>query len=135
MTGRELSTTLNRFKEPKYNPETSDYWRTPEGINQRLDMLGSQFTYMVVNNSLKMYGDTYGASGMMWVTHPEASKTGPCQICSPKHGRIYKPGQFMPPMPAHARCVCQWEIIWSNPAEPPYQPPTEPSGESLIRVS
>ena len=109
---------LSNFKET-YKPETSPYWRTPEGINQRIELLGQQFTYQVVNNSLQVYGETYGAKAFTWITHPESSAYGrkhgeACSICAPKHGHVYYPGQFLPSLPAHNRCVCQWEIVWSR---------------------
>ena len=102
----------SNFRE--YKPETSDYWRSPAGINERISALGEFFTYNIVNNSLQVYGETYGAEAFVWITHPELSKTGPCPICSPRHGHVYKPGQFLPSMPAHRRCVCGWEIVWSR---------------------
>lgn len=139
---------LDKFSDAK-KPESSDYWRTPEGINQRLDMLGGYFTYSVTNNSLKVYGADYGVSGFMWVTYPEDSKTGVCPICARKHGNIYKSGQFLPSLPAHTNCKCQWTLLFAEPEtilspddmeivappeEPPYQPPTEPSGEALVTI-
>jgi len=89
--------------------ETSDYWRTPEGISRRIDMLAQHFTYRVVNNSLMFYGYSKGVIHVMWVTREDERV---CPICGPLEGRVYRKGQFMAPLPAHANCRCRWELIY-----------------------
>jgi hypothetical protein len=74
-------------------------------------MLSQHFTYQVINNSLMFYGQSAGINHVQWVTHPERSKTGPCVICEGLAGNIYRKGQFLPPLPAHAGCVCEWELV------------------------
>ena len=98
-------------EEPK-----PDFWKTPEGIAQRVDNLAQVFSYRVVNNSFKVIGVTNGAKWMRWILHPEKSKTGPCKICiaNSQGGRngYYKVNWFTPAMPAHDNGVCEWEIIF-----------------------
>ena len=102
----------------EYRPKTSDYWRSPEGIMRRIEMLSQSFTYKVVNNSLMFYGYSAGIKRVRWVTNPGASKTGPCPICDALNGRIYRKGQFLPPLPAHQNCVCNFELLF-DPKELP----------------
>ncbi len=93
-----------------------DFWKTPEGISQRVDNLAQVFSYRVVNNSFKVIGITNGAKWMRWILHPEKSVTGPCKICIAHSvgGRngYYKVNWFTPAMPAHDNGVCEWEIIF-----------------------
>ena len=98
----------NRLYEKR---ATSDYWRTPQGIARRIEMLSQNFTYQVINNSLMFYGQSAGINYVRWVTHPELTKTGPCPICADLEGNVYRKGQFLPPLPAHSGCVCEWELI------------------------
>jgi len=102
--------------EPK---KTEDFWKTPEGIIKRVDSLVQVFSYRVVNNALKVIAPTNGAKWMKWVLHPERSKTGPCPICigysqGGRNGN-YRITWFVPAMPAHPGCVCEWEIFFETP--------------------
>ena len=47
---------------------TSDYWRTPQGISRRIEMLSQSLTYQVVNNSLMFYGNSVGVQWVRWNT-------------------------------------------------------------------
>lgn len=89
---------LNEVKKPK----TSDYWRSPDGISKRIEMLAQHFTYKTVNNSLMFYGYSKGVTQVMWVTMEDERV---CPICGPLEGRLYWKGQFMAPLPAHANCL------------------------------
>lgn len=100
--------------------QASKYWRSPEGIMQRINMLSQSFTYKVVNNSLIAYGTAGGITRWRWVTNPGASKTGPCDFCDSQNGRIYRRGQFLPSLPAHSNCVCGWELMFDPEEIPPY---------------
>ena len=96
----------------------SEYWLSPAGIRRRVDMLSQSFTHKVVNNALIIYGETGGITRWRWATNPGASKTGPCPYCAAHSGRIYRKGQFLPPLPAHAGCVCGCELM-VEPGKPP----------------
>lgn len=90
----------------------ADYWYTPAGIMARINMLSESFTYKIVNNALLAYGQSGGITRWRWTTNPGASRTGPCAYCDSQSGRIYRKGQFLPPLPAHANCVCTWELMY-----------------------
>jgi len=87
---------------------TSDYWRTPQGISRRIEMLSQNFTYKVVNNSLMFYGQSAGIDYVRWVTMEDERV---CPICGALDGRTYRKGQFLPPLPSHTNCRCRWELI------------------------
>jgi len=85
-----------------------DYWKSPEGIRRRVDMLGEDFTFRVVNNSLQVYGKKNEASGFEWVGSIDEHT---CNYCDSQIGRQYRLGQFLPRLPAHAGCRCEWRLI------------------------
>ena len=95
---------------------TSEYWRSPEGIMRRTEMLSQNFTYKVVNNSLMFYGYSAGINWVRWMTMEDERV---CPICGPLQGRTYRKGQFLPPLPAHANCRCGWELIFIPEEVPP----------------
>lgn len=112
-TSLKSSTTLSEAQAAKY-------WYTPEGIMRRIEMLSLSFTYKIVNNALLVHGETGGITRFRWATNPGASKTGPCPYCDSQNGRIYRKGQFLPALPAHAYCVCAWELMFDPKELPVY---------------
>jgi len=96
------------------------YWSSPEGIAQRIEMLSQSFTYKIVNNALIIYGESGGVTRWRWTTNPGASQSGPCEYCESQNGRIYRKGQFLPSLPAHVNCVCNWELIFEPEEVPVY---------------
>jgi len=56
-----------------------------------------------------------GITRVRWATRGDERV---CPICGPLEGRIYRKGQFLPPLPAHANCRCGWELMF-DPAEIP----------------
>jgi len=76
-------------------------------------MLGEDFTFRVVNNSLQVYGKKNEASGFEWVGSIDERT---CNYCDSQIGRQYRLGQFLPRLPAHGGCRCSWRII------PQYEP-------------
>jgi len=98
-------------------PKTSAYWLSPEGIMRRIEMLSQSFTYQVVNNSLRFHGYSAGITRVRWATRGDERV---CPICGPLEGRIYRKGQFLPPLPAHANCRCGWELMFDPKKILPY---------------
>lgn len=100
-------------------PVPEDFWKTPEGIHKRIDSLAQVFSYKVVNNAIRVIAPTNGAKWLRWVLHPELTASGPCIICitAAAGGRNgnYQINWFVPLMPAHPRCVCEWEIWFEKP--------------------
>lgn len=99
----------------------SKYWYSPEGISRRINMLSQSFTYKIVNNSLLVYGESAGITRWRWISilsEPPGPDT--CKYCRSQHGRIYRKGQFLPPLPAHALCYCQWELLFPLGELPQY---------------
>jgi len=84
------------------------YWRSPAGIKRRKEMFGEQFTFQFVNNALQAYGRKNEVAGFEWVgTLDERT----CNICDGQIGRQYTIGQFLPQLPAHVGCRCEWRVI------------------------
>lgn len=98
-----------------HEAKTSEYWRSPEGMMRRIEMLSQSFTYKIVNSSLMFYGYSAGITRVRWATRADERV---CPICGPLEGRIYQKGQFLPRLPAHAGCRCGWELMF-DPLEVP----------------
>lgn len=91
---------------------TDAFFLTPEGLEQRLMSFCQNFTFKLVNDALVITSASYNVQWLQWITRPDLSKTGPCPICAPRHLRRYAPTGYVPDMPAHHGCVCQWQIIY-----------------------
>ena len=89
---------------------TSEYWKSPAGITRRVEMLGEDFTYRLVNNALQVYGQTNKVKGWRWEGSIDERT---CDYCYSKimEDRLYRLGQFLPSLPAHAGCRCGWILI------------------------
>lgn len=87
---------------------SSDYWRSPEGIRRRVEMLSEDFTFRVTNNALQAYGKKNDVAGWIWVGSMDEYA---CDYCFSQMGRFYRLGQFLPSLPAHANCRCEWELV------------------------
>ena len=87
---------------------TSEYWKSPAGITRRVEMLGEDFTYRLVNNALQVYGEANGVAGWEW---EGALDERTCDYCASQIGRRYWLGQFLPSLPAHAGCRCTFRLI------------------------
>ena len=88
------------------------YWQSPPGIQNRIKSLSSIFSYRIVNNAVKITAQKKKVKWLIWVTNPGDSITGPCVICAGREGNKYRWTWFVPAMPAHPGCVCQWDYIW-----------------------
>ena len=87
---------------------SSDYWRSPEGLAERISMFSMDFTFGVQNKSLQVYGRKEDVWGFEWIGNLD-SRT--CAVCDAQIGRQYRLGQFMPSLPAHPNCRCSWRLI------------------------
>jgi hypothetical protein len=92
--------------------ETSeDYWKSDAGLLRRIDMISQVFTYKVVNNAYKIYGETAGVKWLVWYTKADERV---CAQCGPLHMRRYRISWFQPRMPQHVNCRCQWGLEYSD---------------------
>jgi len=62
--------------------QAEKYWKTPAGIQRRIEMIGEHFTYKIVNNAVKVYGETDGAKWVVWYTMADERV---CPLCGPRH--------------------------------------------------
>lgn len=114
-----MSLTWIDFSHPLYAQPEAPFWKTVPGINRRIKGLAQDFNFKVVNTAVKIIAPTNGAKWMRWILHPELTVAGPCPYCSDKAsgGRdgYYHVTWFLPDMPAHPNCVCEWEIWFESP--------------------
>ena len=111
MLSSRTSTTSSTIYE-----SSAEYWKSPPGILRRINMLSTMFTHRTVNNSLKIIGTTAGVRWLAWVLRPDKSESGPCKVCIGYavggDAGVYKSTWFLPQMPVHPNCVCEWELIY-----------------------
>jgi len=95
---------------------TEDFWLTREGITRRIDSLAQDFSFKTVNNAIKIVGKTNEAKWLQWVDKGDAKVCKDCQKHSQggKQG-YYKTSWFMPKMPAHPNCRCEWKVYFYDP--------------------
>ena len=86
-----------------------NYWKSPPGIQRRIQGLASNFTYLIANNALKTLAKEEKAQWLIWIT---AADDRVCPICAPRHMMRYRPTQFLPDLPAHNGCRCTWTVTW-----------------------
>lgn len=87
---------------------SEEYWRTAMGLKRRIDMLGANFHYNIINGALQVYGGDPAIKGWLGV----AGISEHCEYCLAKIiGRTYDKGQFLPRLPAHHRCTCTWRLV------------------------
>lgn len=93
-----------------------DYWKSDVGIIRRIDSLAQYFSFKVVNNVFKIVGDVNGALWLRWRDMGDAWVCLQCrQYASGGRRGYYYRTWFMPEMPVHPGCRCQWEIIFREP--------------------
>ena len=71
-------------------------------------MLTEDFSYNVVNNALQVYGRKNEVEGFEWVGSMDERT---CNYCDGQIGRFYRLGQFLPRLPAHNLCRCEWRLV------------------------
>jgi hypothetical protein len=94
-----------------YETVPDEFWKSPLGIDRRLALFSEDFSYSVVNNSLQIYGGANNVWGFEWEGQID-NRT--CNICDARIGRQYRLGQFIPSLPAHNHCRCNWRLIPSG---------------------
>ena len=93
-----------------------DYWKSDKGITRRIDSLAQFFSYKVVNNAMKVIAPVNDAKWLRWRDMGDASVCEQCLAYS-MGGRNgdYRVTWFLPAMPVHSGCRCQWEILFEAP--------------------
>jgi hypothetical protein len=93
-----------------------EYWESSAGITRRIDALAQAFSYKIVNNGFKVIAPTNKANWLRWVDFGDLRV---CLICQRNAGGgrdgFYRVTWFMPEMPPHDGCRCQWEIYFEDP--------------------
>jgi len=93
-----------------------DYWKSTSGITRRIDSLALFFAYKVVTNAIKIDGEVNEAEWFRWRDMGDARVCEQClRYASGGRGGYYYKTWFMPAMPVHAGCRCQWEILFEEP--------------------
>ena len=118
------------------DPNTSGYWATDPGLQNRIDLLAHDAAWRDYNIAIVAMAElefaaiatatgvtpgypTDVSTGQtssldiiyIWRTHPEESKTGPCEFCESQEGIIYTAEDVAgADMPAHPACCCDWDI-------------------------
>jgi hypothetical protein len=94
---------------------SEDFWHSPKGILHSIDGLSQDLHFTVVNNALKMVASVNGVKWLFWRIS-EADNV--CWLCLEKatggDGGFYRVGWFMPKMPVHPNCRCQWELVFEK---------------------
>lgn len=104
-----MSTTCHQHRAHSLLAEDAPYWTGPAGITSRLAGVAQHFTYITVNNAMRTLGEKGQVEYLEWVVMGDDRVCPKCRANAAKgeKGR-FKPGWFMPIMPAHYGCRCQW---------------------------
>ena len=104
-----------------------DFWKTLKGLLARLADIAHHFTWSTYNTTTREIVASIEADPTIpeeskgnlvsWVTHPEWSKSGPCEICDGNEGDYEADDPLFPDYPAHVNCVCTLDIM-VNRSEP-----------------
>ncbi len=91
-------------------PTNLNYWNTPEGIDERLDMFTMYLLMLSFNSSLILYAEHNKAKeGTLYL---QMSGPAPvCRYCQQYHKKLYRPSDFMPEFPSHPNCTHSYEAI------------------------
>ena len=108
-----LSPTLER------RASIEDYWKSSEGLTRRIQSLSQVFNWKLINNACKVIAPVNRAK---WLERVDYGDANVCPIClhnSVKGGRkgFYRVTWFMPEMPPHPGCRCQWVIWFIDPVK------------------
>jgi len=96
------------FHEPTLLETTEEYWKSAAGLKRRVEMLGANFHYNIINNALQAYGGDPEIWG--WLGIP--GMTEHCEYCLAHIiGHYFRKGMFLPSLPAHFGCSCTFQLI------------------------
>jgi len=97
-----------------------DYWTSRAGVFKRIDGLAQNFTYKLVNNAVRITAPEVGVEWLHWDDAGDARVCEECQLHS-RGGRngFYYVHWFLPQMPVHPNCRCQWALMLVNPFRTP----------------
>jgi len=111
-----LSLTCSHYhgEERHFGAKDKPYWKTEPGIVRRINALGQTFNFGIFNGAMKVLGkQNPRMKYFYWVT---AEDDRVCAICiaNSRKGRDgrFNVGWFLPMMPAHPGCRCQWMLLW-----------------------
>jgi len=102
------------YLNKKLRASLDDYWRTtPAGITRRIRSLSQVFNWKLINNACKVIAPVNRARWLEWRDYGDANVCPDCLHNSTKGGRkgFYRVSWFMPEMPVHPGCRCQW-VVW-----------------------
>lgn len=113
---REQMIRLLRTSEDDYvGGYHGKYWESPVGLIRRIESLSQNFVWKLVNNAVKITAQRDPlVKVLIWVT---AADDKVCPICAPRHMKEYLTHWFLPQMPAHPGCRCQWEMVMKREEE------------------
>jgi hypothetical protein len=87
------------------------YWKTPEGVRKRIESLSLHFTYRLVNNAFEIIGKKRQVNWLKWRAFGDDRFCPTClKNARGRKNGLYRPQWFIPSMPAHVGCRCQWEL-------------------------
>jgi hypothetical protein len=92
------------------NQNSRDYWKTKQGINERITMFANAFLVASFNFTLQQQAELYQQSiGRIYL-----QLTGPppkCPYCRQYYGKVYRVGELTPEFPAHPYCPHVWDVV------------------------
>jgi len=90
-----------KMTQPAADTNAEKYWKTPNGILDRLGMLADDVQLATFNDEAKALGLALGAAAFRI---SGSLKLTSCQWCRNHVGVVYLRGQFMPDLPRHPGC-------------------------------
>lgn len=100
------------WQQTPYNGKSltmsSEYWRSYPGILKRIELLSTDFTYRMVNDTLVAYGHRNDVEEFEWVGSLDERT---CSYCDSYIGARFGLHQALPSLPAHAGCRCEWRLV------------------------
>lgn len=110
--------------------ENPDYWTSPTGLLKRTEWLADNYTVQTYNTAVQVIGAKNEVWGFEWVVTIHTVHT--CDYCDSQSGRQYRAGQFMPELPVHPNCHCEWRPIYKE-KEPTTSPPSLQIPKDLLQ--
>lgn len=87
-------------------------WSTPEMLHKRVFMLSDALIMDIQNQATRYYAKDPEVKKRLYGFHWTSMYDGKeCSICHNRHGKTWRAGQFMPKLPAHFGCRCNWDIV------------------------